>query len=58
MDRQGSRSCSAPSRRSCAPQVGDAEKFPLVLGFESLDPFFFFQSQDGGDKSLVQLELA
>ena len=25
------------------PQVGDAEKFPWALGFESLDPFF--QSQ-------------
>ena len=24
------------------PQVGDAEKFPHALRFESLDPFFFF----------------
>ena len=23
-------------------QVGDTEKFPQALGFESLDPFFFF----------------
>ena len=31
-------------------QVGDAEKFPLALGFGSLDPFFFFffQSQQAG----------
>ena len=26
-------------------QVGDAEKFPLALGFGSLDPFFFFFSE-------------
>ena len=24
---------------------GDTEKFTHALGFESLDPFFFFQSQ-------------
>ena len=24
-------------------QVGDTEKFPQALGFESLDPFFFFR---------------
>ena len=24
-------------------KVGDVEKFPTALGFESLDPFFFFQ---------------
>ena len=48
-------------------QVGDAEKFPDALGFESLDPFFF-ESQpagsmfhgvekDGSDKKLVGFEL-
>ena len=26
-------------------QVGETEKFPQALGFESLDPFFFFFSQ-------------
>ena len=30
-------------------QVGDAEKFPKTLGFESLDPFF--QSQQAGSMS-------
>ena len=25
-------------------RVGDAEKFPRALGFENLDPFFFFFS--------------
>ena len=25
-------------------KVGDTEKFPQVLGLESLDPFFFFFS--------------
>ena len=48
-------------------QVGDAEKFPLALGFESLDPFFRVSKQgpcfttiaeDGGDKRLVELDLA
>ena len=48
-------------------QVGGAEKFPQALGFESLDPFFRGSKQglcftaieeDGGDKRLVQLELA
>ena len=52
-------------------QVGDAEKFPHALRFESLDPFFFFflkvsmQSpcftaieRDLDDKRHVQLELA
>ena len=32
-------------------QVGDSEKFPLALDFESLDPFFFsffFPSQQTG----------
>ena len=49
-------------------QVGDTEKFPQALGFESLDPFFFFflvseqgpcftAIGDGSDKRLVQLEL-
>ena len=48
-------------------QVGDMEILP-ALGFESLDPFFFRVSkqgpcftsikEDGGDKRLVQLELA
>ena len=28
-------------------QVGDAEKFPKTLGFENLDPFFFFSQQAG-----------
>ena len=48
-------------------QVGDAEKFPQALVFESLDPFFGVSKQGscftaieegGGDKRLVQLELA
>ena len=48
-------------------QVGDAEKFPQALGFESLDPFFRVSKQgpcftaieeNGGDKRLVKLELA
>ena len=53
-------------------QVGNAEKFPQALGFESLDlsPFFFFcrvseqgscfaaTEKDDCDKRLVQLELA
>ena len=43
-------------------QVGVAEKFPLSIGFESLDPLFSVSKQgpcftaieeDGGDKSLV-----
>ena len=47
-------------------QVGDTEKFPNTLGFESLDPFFRVCKQgpcftaieeDGGDKRLVELEL-
>ena len=48
-------------------QIGDMEKFPHALGFESLDPFFLSQQagsmfhshaiEDGGDKRLVQLEL-
>ena len=45
--------------------VGDAEKFPQALGFESLDPFLrvskqglcFTSIEDGGDKRLVELEL-
>ena len=65
VDPQGSWSCPAPSRWSCAP-IGDVEKFPQALGFESLVPFFRVRKQgpcftaveeDGGDKSLVQLEL-
>ena len=49
-------------------QVGDAEKFPQALGFESQDPFFFKVSkqgpcftaieEDGGDRRLVELDLA
>ena len=48
-------------------QVGDAEKLPHALGFESLDPFFRATKQgpcftaikeDGGDPRLVPLELA
>ena len=48
-------------------QVGDTEKFPNTLGFESLDPFFRVCKQgpcftatekDGDDKRLVELELA
>ena len=48
-------------------QVGDAEKFPQALVFDSLDPFFGVSKQgpcfkaveeDGGDKKLIQLELA
>ena len=49
-------------------RVGDARKRPRVLGFESLDLFFFFQSQkagpcftaieeEGDNKRLVQLNL-
>ena len=34
-------------------QVGGAEKFPHALGFESLDPFSFFQpaKEDGGQET-------
>ena len=48
-------------------QGGDAEKFLHALGFENLDPFFRVSKQglcviaieeDGGDKRLVELELA
>ena len=51
-------------------QVGDTEKFPHALSFESLDPFFFFfrvnkqgpcltaVEEDEGDERLVELELA
>ena len=59
----------------CAPhpvvglvlQVGDTEKVPHALSFESLDSFFRVSKQgpcftaveeDGGDKRLVELELA
>ena len=48
-------------------QVGDAEKFPQALGFESLEiifsrvrkqgPHFTAIEEDGGDKRLPQLEL-
>ena len=52
-----------------ALQVGYVEKFHQALGFESLDPSFFFKvsklgprftaiEEDGGDKRFVQLELA
>ena len=45
-------------------QVGDTEKFPQALGYESQDPFFTVSKQgqcftaveeDGGDKRLVEL---
>ena len=48
-------------------QVADMEKFLRAPGFESLDPCFRVSKQspcftaiedDGGDKRLVQLELA
>ena len=48
-------------------QLGDAKEFPQALGFKSLDPFFRVSKQgpystviekDGGDKRLVELELA
>ena len=48
-------------------QVGDAEKFPRALGFEGLDifltvskqsPRFTAVEEDGGDKRLVEIELA
>ena len=48
-------------------QAGDVEKFPLALGFESLDPFLAVSKQgpcftaiekNGGDKRLVELEFA
>ena len=48
-------------------QVEDVERFPHALGFENLDPFFrvnelspYFTTieEDGGDKRLVELELA
>ena len=48
-------------------QVGDTEKFPQALGFKSLDLFFSVSKLgpsftavevDGGDKRLIQLELA
>ena len=48
-------------------QVGDAEKFPRALGSENVDPLprvskqgpcFKAVEEDGGDKKLIQLELA
>ena len=49
-------------------QVGDTEKFPQTLGFEAWILFFFRVSkqgpcftaieEDGGDKRLIELELA
>ena len=48
-------------------QVGDTAEFPHALGFQSLDNFFRVSKQgpcfkaveeDGGDKKLIQLELA
>ena len=39
VDPLGRWSCSAPSRWFCAPSCS-SEKFPQVLGFENLDPFF------------------
>ena len=45
----------------------DVERIPQALGFENLDPFFRASKQglcftaleeDGGDKRLVELELA
>ena len=48
-------------------QVGDAEKIPCELDFKSLDPFLRVSrespcskamEEDGGDKRLVELELA
>ena len=48
-------------------QVGDSEKFPQALGFESLEPSFGVSKQgpcftaieeDKGDKRLVEPELA
>ena len=48
-------------------QVGDVEKFPQAAGSEGLDPFlrnsrqgpcFTATEEDGGDKRLVELELA
>ena len=48
-------------------QVGGAEKFSLAPGFEDLDPFlgvsmqgpyFTATEEDGGDKRLVELDLA
>ena len=48
-------------------QVGDTEKFPRALGFESLDPFLRVSKQGpcitgveegGGEKRLVQTEPA
>ena len=47
--------------------VGDAQKFPRPPDFESLDPFFRVTKkgpcftvieEDGGNKRLVELELA
>ena len=56
----------ASNRWSCAP-VGDAEKFPQAIGYESLGPLLRVNTQGpcltaiergGSDKRLVQLELA
>ena len=50
-----------------ALRVGNAQKGPRALGFESVDPFvrvskqgpcFTAVEKDGGDKSLEELELA
>ena len=50
--------CKFPSPDSCQKrlhpvvglvlQVGDAQKFPQTLGFESLDLFFFFRVSKQG----------
>ena len=63
---------SGPTRKLLLPpqpvvglvlQVGDTEKFPQALGFQSLDPFFRVSKQgpcftaveeDGGDQRLVE----
>ena len=69
VDRQGSWSCSTPSRWSCAPSRRCGELFSGSW-FRKPGAFFFlvvFQRQQagstfyelwGGDKTLVQLELA
>ena len=52
---------------TCTSQVGDAKKFLQAPGFKTLDPFLRVSKQgscftaieeDGGDKRLVEIELA
>ena len=61
---EGNRSCSSPSRWSCAPSrkcrdVSSSTWYRKPgTGASKQDPCFTSVEEDGGDKRLVQLELA